>query len=124
MICLDFTLDSGLDLGPPQVESSGHWQPREIGRRTLGSLPSVSESARRGACVGVCPLAQNILFLLNERDTQKAMGKPVIRFGDIYHSANRTPSSTASESWLKAETEVWATTLAKEVDNPPFNEAD
>lgn len=40
---------------------------------------------------------ETVLFLENERMTQQQSGKQPIRFGDIYQSASRTPTSTADE---------------------------
>ena len=46
---------------------------------------------------------ENVLFLENERMTQQQSGKQPIRFGDIYQSASRTPTSTADELWCQRE---------------------
>lgn len=43
---------------------------------------------------------ENVLFLDHERETMKASKKKgieIIRYGDIYQSANRTPTSSAKE---------------------------
>ena len=42
--------------------------------------------------LGPCP-AQNVLFLRNDNENLTSAGKPRIRFGDIYQSASRTPTS-------------------------------
>ena len=43
---------------------------------------------------------QNVLFLADAAKTQIQSGKPPVRYGDIYQSATRTPSSTEDEVWL------------------------
>ncbi len=44
---------------------------------------------------------QNILFLVDAGKTQVQCGKPPVRYGDIYQSATRTPSSTEDEVGLQ-----------------------
>lgn len=40
---------------------------------------------------------ENVLFLLNERDSLRKAGKREVRFGDVYQSAHRVPKSSEEE---------------------------
>ena len=42
--------------------------------------------------------AKNVLFLQNEANTQRYVQKAEIRFGDLYQSASRTPTSSDIET--------------------------
>ena len=51
--------------------------------------------------------SKNCLFLLNLRETMIGNKQNPIRFGDLYHSANRTPSSDESETWCDQTISRW-----------------
>ncbi|CAL1135526.1 unnamed protein product, partial [Cladocopium goreaui] len=51
---------------------------------------------------------ENVLFLMNESATNRAMGRAPLVYGDLYHSANRTPSSGQQEvPTILPSTKLW-----------------
>lgn len=51
--------------------------------------------------VTLCLSSQNVIFLRKEKEAMRAAkNKDIIRYGDIYQSANRTPTSSGQDSIL------------------------